>query len=179
LSRHGANDDPHVQEHLPVEVGDLLPGPIDSETARDRGAPECRIVGPEGESRPIPESVFFALERAAELLGRGDAITVVPIGKELTTQQAADILNVSRQYLVRLPDERRNPCVKTGKHRRVLVADLLAFKRERDRSRRGALNKLTQLSADHGEAGRPAVRRDDRGLSREVPGSSPGSSATK
>jgi excisionase family DNA binding protein len=86
----------------------------------------------------------------AELLGRGDAIAVVPVGKELTTQQAADILNVSRQYLVRLLDEGRLPCSKTGSHRRILVGDLLAFKLERDQNRREALDKLTQLSEDLG-----------------------------
>lgn len=120
------------------------------ERMRERAPPACRIVGPEGQSVPIPETVFYALERVAEYLGRGDAITVVPVGKELTTQQAADILNVSRQYLVRLVDEGRLPCTKTGKHRRILVRDVLAFKEERDRSRREALDELTRLSEELG-----------------------------
>ena len=97
---------------------------------------------------PIPDTVLLALHRVAELLGRGDAITVVPVGAELTTQQAADILNVSRQYLVRLLDERRIPCTKAGKHRRILVRDLLAFKRHRARERRAALDKLTRISEE-------------------------------
>ena len=116
--------------------------------ARERGAAGCRVVSPGGESIPIPDTVLFALERVAELLGRGDAITVVPVGKELTTQEAADILNVSRQYLVRLLDEGRIPCSRTGKHRRILVRDLLAFKGERDRNRRAALDRLTLLSEE-------------------------------
>ena len=116
--------------------------------ARDRGGPQCQIVGPAGESIPVPDAVFCVLVRVAELMGRGDAVTVVPIGYELTTQQAADILNVSRQYLVRLLDEGKIPCTRTGKHRRVLVTDLLAFKRERDRNRRASLDELTQLSED-------------------------------
>ncbi|MFC1708036.1 helix-turn-helix domain-containing protein [Planctomycetota bacterium] len=118
--------------------------------AEKGGASRCRIIGPEGESTPLPEAVFYALERVAELLGRGDAIAVVPVGKELTTQQAADILNVSRQYLVRLLDQRRIPSTKTGAHRRVLVGDVLAFKRERDRERSVALDRLTQLSEEVG-----------------------------
>ena len=70
-----------------------------------RRAPRCQLVGPKAETIPIPASVFYVLERVAEVLARGDSITIVPVGKEVTTQQAADLLNVSRQYLVRLLDE--------------------------------------------------------------------------
>lgn len=115
-----------------------------------RRAPKCQLVGPEGERISIPESVFYVLERVVELLARGDAITVVPVGKELTTQQAADILNVSRQYLVRLLDEGRIRYKKTGKHRRVRIEDVLAFKKKRDKERKAALDELTQLSEELG-----------------------------
>lgn len=92
-----------------------------------RRAPKCQLVGPKGESIALPESVFYVLERVAEVLARGDSITVVPVGSEVTTQQAADLLNVSRQYLVRLLDENRLPFRKTGKHRRLRIEDVLAF----------------------------------------------------
>jgi hypothetical protein len=68
-------------------------------------AADCRLVGPQGESITLPESVLHVLERVVEVMARGDSITVVPVGREMTTQQAADLLNVSRQYLVRLLDE--------------------------------------------------------------------------
>jgi excisionase family DNA binding protein len=110
----------------------------------------CRLVGPDGESIPLPESVFYVLERVAEVLARGDAITLVPVGKEITTQQAADLLNVSRQYLVRLLNEQRIPYRKTGMHRRLRIEDVLAFKEQRDATRRGALADLTQLSEEVG-----------------------------
>jgi excisionase family DNA binding protein len=106
------------------------------------------LVGPGGETTPIPETVLLTLERVAELLGRGDAISVVPTAKELTTQQAADILNVSRQYLVRLLDEGRIPCSRTGSHRRINARDLFAYKGQRDRQRGAALDRLTQLSEE-------------------------------
>lgn len=115
-----------------------------------RGAPRCELVGPEGQRIPLPDAAFYVLERVVEVLERGDAITVVPVGKELTTQQAADLLNVSRQYLVRLLDEGRIPFTKTGTHRRVKVEDLLSFKEQRDRERRRALDELTQISEELG-----------------------------
>jgi excisionase family DNA binding protein len=118
--------------------------------ARRRRSPQCTLVGPSGEAIPIPESVFYILERVAEIMARGDSITIVPVGKELTTQQAADIVNVSRQYLVRLLDEGRIPHAKTGKHRRLRIEDVLAFKELRDEQRRAALDDLTRASEDVG-----------------------------
>jgi excisionase family DNA binding protein len=113
-------------------------------------APTCKLVGPKGDTLAIPESVFYLLERVAEVLARGDSITVVPIGQQLTTQQAADLLNVSRQYLVRLLDERRMPFTKTGKHRRLRIEDVLSFKQNRDRNRRAGMRELSQVTQEFG-----------------------------
>ncbi|RAL20082.1 DNA-binding protein [Lujinxingia litoralis] len=107
-----------------------------------------KLVSPSGDVIDLPESVFLLLERIIEVLASGDAITVVPVGKELTTQQAANILNVSRQYLVRLLNDGRIPFRKIGTHRRVRMEDLLAYKRQRDRDRIASLDDLSQLSQD-------------------------------
>ena len=115
-----------------------------------RRAPTCKLVGPDGATTTIPESVFYVLERVAEVLARGDSITIVPVGKELTTQQAADLLNVSRQYLVRLLDEGRLPFRKTGKHRRLRIEDVIAYGEKRDRDRRAGLRELSQLTQEFG-----------------------------
>lgn len=85
------------------------------------------------------------LERIAQAMARGDAVAVVPVGRDLTTQQAANLLNVSR-YLVRLVDEGRIPAGKTGKRRRLRLADVLAFKEKRDRARRAGLRALTRAT---------------------------------
>jgi excisionase family DNA binding protein len=120
------------------------------ELAHSRRLPGCQLVGPQGDVIPLPESVFYVLERVVEVLARGDALTVVPVGKELTTQQAADLLNVSRQYLVRLLDQRRIPFTKTGKHRRLRIEDVLEFKEKRDAERRAVLRDLTQITEELG-----------------------------
>ncbi len=118
--------------------------------ARRPGLAGCKLVGPTGESIGIPEAMFYVLERVAELLARGDSITIVPVGKQLTTQQAADMLNVSRQYLVRLLDEGRIPFTTTGKHRRLRIEDVLAFKEHRDKERKASLDELTRMSKELG-----------------------------
>jgi len=117
---------------------------------RRRRAPKCQLVGPKGERIALPESIFYVLERVAEVLARGDSITVVPVGRELTTRQAADLLNVSRQYLVRLLDEGRIAFRKTGKHRRLRIEDVLEFKEKRDKDRRAGLRELSQMSQAFG-----------------------------
>lgn len=117
---------------------------------RQRSAPTCKLIGPDGGTTAIPASVFYVLERVAEVMASGDSITIVPVGKELTTQQAADLLNVSRQYLVRLLDEGRIPFRKTGKHRRLRIEDVISFGEKRDRNRRAGLRELSQLTQDFG-----------------------------
>jgi len=117
---------------------------------RQRGTSRCTLVGPEGESTSVPDSVLCILERVAELLAQGDAVTVVPVATELTTQQAADLLNVSRQYLIRLIDEEQIPHSKTGTHRRLQIQDVLTFKKVRDAKRKEQLDELTRLSEEYG-----------------------------
>ncbi len=113
-------------------------------------AQPARLVGPGGEEVVLPPSLFRALQAAVDALSRGEAVTIAPIHKELTTHEAADLLNVSRQYLVRLLDEAQIPYAKTGTHRRIRFGDLMAYKEQRDAKRRRGLDELTQLSQDLG-----------------------------
>jgi excisionase family DNA binding protein len=112
--------------------------------------PSCELVGPAGERIALPKTVFKVLAQVVEVMARGDAITVVAVDRELTTQQAADLLNVSRQYLVRLLDGEVIPFRRTGKHRRLLIEDVLAYRDQRDRERRAGLQELSQMSQDLG-----------------------------
>jgi excisionase family DNA binding protein len=74
----------------------------------------------------------------------------MPIDRELTTQAAADILNVSRQYLVELLDNQTIPHTKVGTHRRIRFGDLMNYKTDRDAKRRAGLSRMTKKSQQLG-----------------------------
>ena len=109
-----------------------------------------KLVGPQGEEIILPKSIFHVLQRIVSHMMLGRAITIVPINKELTTQEAADILNVSRPYLVKLLKDGQIPFHKVGTHRRIRFSDLMDYKRQRDAERTRGLAELTQMSQEFG-----------------------------
>lgn len=84
------------------------------------------------------------------MLSEGRAVALMPEDDLLTTQKTADLLNVSRQYLVRLVDDGQLPAVKIGRHRRVRPSDVAAYKAERDARRGADLDRLVALSEEAG-----------------------------
>jgi excisionase family DNA binding protein len=135
----------------PVRIGDRERHDVEAlGVGLGDAARAYRLSGPRGESFTIPPTVFELLRTMVDILAAGDAVTIVPVGRELTTQRAADILNVSRQYLVRLLDEGQLPYTRTGTHRRLKIEDVLAFKERRDRERAAGLGELIRLHEDMG-----------------------------
>lgn len=126
---------------LLAEIDRLLAGPVSRRP---------KLVGPEGEEVELPASALHLLHRLVHLLARGQAVTLVSVNKQLTTQQAADILNVSRPYLIQLLDRGEIPCSKTGSHRRVRFDDLMDYKRRRDAERGAGLCQLIRLNEELG-----------------------------
>lgn len=96
----------------------------------------------------VPRSVLELLVRVLGSLSAGEGITVVPAHAELTTQQAADILNVSRPHLVKLLGEGRIEYRTVGTHRRVLAQSLMDFMKADDQRRRAVAAELTALTHD-------------------------------
>ena len=98
----------------------------------------------------IPAQAVRLLREMLDQMARGYAVALTPLHVELTTRQAADLLQVSRTFLVRLIDEGRIPCRKVGTHRRVRTDDILAYRRATESRRRDALDTLTAQDQELG-----------------------------
>ena len=111
------------------------------------------LLGPDGEQVPLPEEVYRILTEVVDAMREGKVITVVPRTQRLTTQEAADILGVSRPTLVKLLEDGKIPYDQPGRHRRILFTDLLAYTERRHADRRAALDEMTEEASEAGMYG--------------------------
>lgn len=96
----------------------------------------------------LPTSALRLLVDILAELAEGNAVRIVPIHAELTTQEAADLLNVSRRHLVKLLEDGQLPFHRTGKHRRIRFGDLMQFKQTRDQASEQAMTELARQAQD-------------------------------
>lgn len=110
------------------------------------------LLGPDGEQVPLPMEVYQVLLGVVAAMGDGKAITVAPRDQRLTTQQAADLLGVSRPTLVKLLDEREIPFEQpmSGRHRRLRLQDVLEYQERRRTERRIRIDEMTRQGVDDG-----------------------------
>ncbi len=134
----------------------LPPSPTDAAIARDTGARLSRYLRQKGplslrvrddkDQEPIelPSGAVALLMDILEAMAAGRGITLIPENAELTTVEAAEILNVSRPFLIKLLDERAIPHRKVGKHRRVRMEDVMSYKLAIDQERESVLDELAR-----------------------------------
>jgi excisionase family DNA binding protein len=120
--------------------------------AKNNATVELRVGEPGGadESVIVPAAAFRMFVHMLDEMASGNAVRLIPHNAELSTQEAAEILNVSRPYVVRLLDEGRMPSHRVGTHRRVLFTDVMAYRDENRRARGAVLDKLSALDQELG-----------------------------
>lgn len=109
-----------------------------------------KLVGMDGEEMYLPESLYQVLQQVTPLLAQGKGVTLIPQEHYLTTQEAANLLNISRPYLYKLLDRGDIPFTKIGSHRRVKAEDVLGYRQQRDGDRQTALTELIATSQELG-----------------------------
>ncbi len=109
---------------------------------------QAKLVGPDGRSQRLPESLYEFLVQLIADLQTGKSVSIIQSGATLTTVEAANMLGVSRQFLVKLLESKQVPHHKVGTHRRIYMRDLLAYKAERDGRRRKALDDLVEAEIE-------------------------------
>ena len=142
----------------------VTPSPADTQLAQESSRQLAMILGaakdsvrarvqPDGgeeQTVAIPLSAVRLLADILTEMARGNTVALVPVHAELTTQQAADLLNVSRPYLIELLEKGEIPYRKVGTHRRVLFHDLKAYKQKTDHKRLQSLEELSALDQELG-----------------------------
>jgi excisionase family DNA binding protein len=111
---------------------------------------KVQVEGKKGEAEPLPPIATRLVLDLLEELARGNAVTVNGIEAEITTQQAADLLNISRPSLIQLLDEGKLPYRRIGTHRRIPLEAVLAYKAQAYAKRKAALDEMSALHQELG-----------------------------
>lgn len=101
-----------------------------------------------GEFITIPKKALTLLSTILQNMAEGKTISIVPSNSEVSTQQAADMLNVSRPHLIKLLEAKKIPFKKVGSHRRVLLEDIMEYKEHLDKQREAQLDFLSNQAQD-------------------------------
>lgn len=112
--------------------------------AKTAGDLKLQIEGDDSETIEIPYAALRLLANILAQMAQGNAFTLIPIHAELTTQQAAELLNVSRPFVIGLIENHELPCRRIGTHRRILFKDLTDYKSKMDAERLNVMAELTR-----------------------------------
>jgi excisionase family DNA binding protein len=133
-----------------AEVHDFLQA--HEQAGRGRPAPEYFLSGSApGDRVELPVEMCRLLRQVVGALQQGFAVSVVPVTRTLTTQQAAELLGLSRPTVIKLLDDGKIPFERVGTHRRILLRDLLEYRELRRAEQYAALDVITTLGPDEEE----------------------------
>lgn len=138
-----------------LEQHTVLPPADTAEVKRLGSLPrhnQAKLVSSDGTELTLPDEVYAVLREVAAAMAQGLAVTIAPSHAVLTTQQAADMLNISRPTLVKLLEAGEIPFDQIGRHRKVRLADLLEYQKRSRRERRKQLDDLTRHASEDGSA---------------------------
>lgn len=130
--------------------------------SRVTSEPITMSSGPHGEHLLVPPEVFDVLRSVVEAMAQGQAVTIAPVHQRLTTQEAADLLGVSRPTVVKLLEAGEIPFEQPGRHRRVRLADVLAYRDRASTERRAALDRTVEIADEADMYERTAVPKRTR-----------------
>ncbi|OZM71361.1 DNA-binding protein [Amycolatopsis antarctica] len=135
----------------PSEVGDNAQVAALADLLASTGQTgHAKLIGPDGAEVELPAELYRLIREVAEALAQGKGVTVAPHDALLTTQEAADLLGISRPTLVRLLTDDEIPYELRGRHRRVRLADVVDYLDRMRADRRRALNEMTRLAHQDG-----------------------------
>ena len=134
---------------LPPANTDAL---LDLSRFLDQHAEPAALLGPDGEQIPLPIEVYQILVRVVDAMSKQRGVTIAPVEQKLTTQQAADLLGMSRPTLTKILDQGEIPFEKLpgSRHRRLLLADVLDYQSRRAERRNQALTELVRDAEEQG-----------------------------
>jgi excisionase family DNA binding protein len=133
-----------------AKAGEALPRVRDYLATHLDNVIQIAVIDEEEERLELPREAVELLYRVLSHMAAGEGVSIVPLHAELTTQQAADLMNVSRPFLIGLLEAGEIEYRTVGKHRRIIAQSLMAYIAADDRKRREAADELTQLNQEMG-----------------------------
>jgi excisionase family DNA binding protein len=112
---------------------------------------DIQLSAPNQQPIPVPGSLVLVLRQILGFMSQGKEVAVTPILRELSTQGAADLLGVSRPFLIELLNKQEIPFHLVGTHRRIYLQDLLRYRDHRDRQRKEILNRMAREAVENGD----------------------------
>jgi excisionase family DNA binding protein len=154
-----------MSTHESSKTGTVLPPAdmrelLDLSRFLDQHSEPAAFLGPDGEQTSLPMEVYDVLTRVVAAMREQRAVTIAPVEQRLTTQEAAELLGISRPTLIKLIDEGKLTCEKPSgsRHRRLLLGDVLDYQNRRSVEQSQLLTKLVADAEEDGLYDIPAER---------------------